>query len=288
MSKTTKQITKIKLNGEGLKGLEVSYMHPQEKGGMIWNNEHVEKRKHPIHEDLENEINVLRNFMLELCGYYTEGISVMEKDQLILDTKITEVVIGGAESFKISGEMRTLGDKFIKVATPEVESADGYAYFGAVMAVIARITEETHEYMAGKKKLDEEAFMMKFAKMKNDDVMIKEFDKMSNTEKRDKCRDILEKLGACVIINEELDIEDIDVQLEISEGAVGSNGPEDNLNESEVIPISTPIGQDNFVLAEGEVNPIATLEPIKVVEEQIPTQAIEIPIGAPVFKAPAF
>jgi len=273
MSKTTKQITKIKLNGEGLKGLEVSYMHPQEKGGMIWNNEHVEKRKHPIHEDLENEINVLRNFMLELCGYYTEGISVMEKDQLILDTKITELVIDGAESFKISGEMRTLGDKFIKVATPEVESADGYAYFGAVMAVIARITEETHEYMAGKKKLDEEAFMMKFAKMKNDDVMIKEFDKMSNTEKRDKCRDILEKLGACVIINEELDIEDINVQLDI----IGDHGGELD-KEAEVIPISTPAA----------VEPVFIPEPIKVVEEQIPTQAIEIPIGVPVFKAPAF
>ncbi len=204
----------------------------------------------------------------------------MEKDQLILDTKITEVVIGGSESFKISGEMRTLGDKFIKIATPEVESADGYAYFGAVMAVIARITEETHEYMAGKKKLDEEAFMMKFAKMKNDDVMIKEFDKMSNTEKRDKCRDILEKLGGVCLINEELDIEDINVQLEITE--------ETKEVEAEIIPISTPIGQANFVLAEGEVNPIATPEPIKVVQEQIPTEPVTIPIGAPVFKAPAF
>jgi hypothetical protein len=277
MSKTTKQITKIKLNGEGLKGLDVSYMHPQEKGGMIWNNEHVEKRKHPIHEDLENEINVLRNFMLELCGYYNENISVMEKDQLILDTKITEVVIGGAESFKISGELRTLGDKFIKVATPEVESADGYAYFGAVMAVIARITEETHEYMAGKKKLDEEAFMMKFAKMKNDDVTIKEFAKMSNTEKRDKCREILEKLGGVCLINEELDIEDINVQLEITEETKGV--------EAEIIPISTPMGE---IIPLSVPEPVFIPEPIKVVEEQIPTQSIEIPIGAPVFKAPAF
>lgn len=277
MSKTTKQITKIKLNGEGLKGLEVSYMHPQEKGGMIWNNEHVEKRKHPIHEDLENEINVLRNFMLELCGYYSESISVMEKDQLILDTKITEVVIGGAESFKISGEMRTLGDKFIKVATPEVESADGYAYFGAVMAVIARITEETHEYMAGKKKLDEEAFMMKFAKMKNDDVAVKEFSKMSNTEKRDKCREILEKLGGVCLINEALDIEDIDVQLEISTEEV-----KEVLDD--IIPMTTPMGEG--LLLDQPEPPLTSS--INVVEEQIPTQAIEIPIGAPVFKAPAF
>ncbi len=271
MSKTTKQITKIKINGDGLKGLDVSYMYPQEKGNMIWNNEHIEKRKHPIHEELEVEINMLRNFMLELCGYYNSGISVMDKDQLILDTKITEIVIGGSDSFKISGEMRTLGDKFIKVGTPEIESADGYEYFGAVMAIIAKVTEETHEYMAGKKKLDEAAFMMKFAKMKNDDVMVQEFSKMSNTEKRDKCRDILEKLGACVIINEELDIEDIDVQLEITE----------EVKEAEVIPISTPMGEVN-------IDDVYVPQPIKVVEEQIPTQAIEIPIGVPVFKAPAF
>ncbi len=55
--------------------------------------------------------------------------------------------------------------------------------------------------------------------------------------------------------------------------------------EAEIIPISTPMGE---IIPLSVPEPVFIPEPIKVVEEQIPTQSIEIPIGAPVFKAPAF
>jgi len=224
-----------------LKGLEVTYMHPQEKDNLIWNNEHIEKRKHPIHNDLENSINDLRNFMLELCGYYNETISVMHKDYLIEETKITELVINGSDSFKISGEMRTLGDKFIKISTPDVEVSDGYSHFDTVVKVITKIVEETHEYMAGKKKLDEAEFLKKFAKLKNDDVLIKEFKDMSNKEKRDKCTEILEKMGAVVLINDELEIDDVDVQLNIQEVEVEEVEPVTlEIKEELTIPLTPP------------------------------------------------
>lgn len=251
MIKTTKQITKIRLKDDGLKGLEVTYMYPQEKDNLIWNNEHIEKRKHPIHMGLENSINDLRNFLLELCGYYNETISVMHKDYLIEETKITEIAVNGATSFRISGEMRTLGDKFIKVSTPDVEVADGYEHFETVLKVITKVVEETHEYMAGKKKLDEAEFLKKFAKLKNDDVLIKEFKDMSNKEKRDKCTEILEKMGAVVLINDELEIDDVNVQienvqLEIVEPIVMDSNNEvvntvtDNNVEPLVIPVTPP------------------------------------------------
>ncbi|MEY2869388.1 MAG: hypothetical protein RIR01_1879 [Bacteroidota bacterium] len=251
MTKTVKQITKIRLKDDGLKGLEVTYMHPQEKDNLIWNNEHIEKRKHPIHNDLESSINDLRNFMLELCGYYNETISVMHKDYLIDETKITELVINGSDSFKISGEMRTLGDKFIKISTPDVEVSDGYSHFDTVVKVIAKIVEETHEYISGKKKLDEAEFLKKFAKLKNDDVLIKEFKDMSNKEKRDKCTEILEKMGAVVLINDELEIDDVDVQL--------------NIQEVEV----------------------EAIEPV-VLDVKEESEPLEIPLTPPAFKAPAF
>jgi hypothetical protein len=249
MTKTVKQITKIRLKDDGLKGLEVTYMYPQEKDNLIWNNEHIEKRKHPIHNELENAINDLRNFALELCGYYNETISVMHKDYLIEESKITEIVINGTTSFKISGEMRTLGDKFIKISTPDIEIADGYEHFETVLKVIDKIVEETHGYMAGKKKLDEAEFLKKFAKLKNDDVLIKEFKDMTNKEKRDKCTEILEKMGAVVLINEELEIEDVNVQI-----------------ENVQLEIIEPIVLDNK----------KELEPL------------EIPLTPPQFKSPAF
>ena len=121
MTKTTKQIKKIKLNDDGLKGVEVTYMYPQEKDNMIWNNEHVEKRKHPIHGELENSIADLINFLIELCGYYTANPDVNEKNLLISETTVLELQMT-PESFKLSGEMRVLGDKFIKVSTPEILS----------------------------------------------------------------------------------------------------------------------------------------------------------------------
>ena len=214
MSKTVKQITKIKLKDSGLKGLEVSYVYPQEKDNMIFANEHIEKRKHPIHGELENAVNDLRNFLLEVCNYFPDGLTVQDKDLLIEDTRVIEIGIGGADMFKISGDLRVIGDKFVKLGTPKVEAADGYEHFETVQNILKVIVAETHEYMAGKKKLDESAFLMKFAKKHDDVVLIKEFEGMSNKEKRDKCTEILEKMGGIVLMNEEMDISDVQIEVD--------------------------------------------------------------------------
>lgn len=234
MTKTTKQITKVKLNNDGLKGMEVTYLFPEEKDNMIWNNEYVSKRKHPIHGDLEAAILDLRNFMLEICGFYVGEPDKSQKDYLIEDTKIIEISTN-PNSFKISGELRVIGDKFIKISTPEVEVSDGYEHYEAVTSIIAKIVEETHEYMAGKKKMSENDFLAKFAKIKGDDVMIKELKHMSAKEKRDYYTKALEKMGAVVLIDEDSEITEEDAQLDIE-----SNIVEAEEVEAEIIPISTP------------------------------------------------
>jgi hypothetical protein len=133
-----------------------------------------------------------------------------------------------------------------------VEAADGYEHFETVLKVITTVVEETHEYMAGKKKLDEAEFLKKFAKLKNDDVLIKEFKDMSNKEKRDKCTEILEKMGAVVLINDELEIDDVNVQienvqLEIIEPVVLESTETLNVEEgSDVEPLNIPLTPTAF------------------------------------------
>lgn len=262
MNKTAKQIKKIKLKDDGLNGMEVTYMFPEEKDNMIWNNEYVAKRKHPIHGELEKAILDLRNFMLEICGYYIAKPEVTEKNYMIEESKIFEIQVT-PESFRLSGEMRAIGDKFIKVSTPEIEIADGYEHFETVTKILSKVIEETHEYMAGKKRMSEQDFLERYAKLKGDDSIVKELKHMSAKEKKDYYTKALEKMGAIVIIDDEAEISEEDAQLEISVSNVEV--------EEEIIPISTP----------------ASEEPVIVVKEEeiIPVQASFVP---QVPKMPAF
>ena len=258
MTKTVKQIKKIKLNDDGLKGVEVTYMHPQEKDNMIWNNEHKETRKHPIHGEMENAIADLRNFLLETYGYYNEGISVSEKNQLIEDTRVIEINLA-PDMFKLSGEIRLIGDKFGKIPGIEVEVGDGYAHYETVQKILAKVVEEAHEYMAGRKRMSESDFLEKWAKRKGDDVMIKELQHMSAKEKKDYYTSALEKMGAIVLMDETAEVSEEDAQMSITTVEV-----EEEV-EAEVIPISTPVM---------EIIPA-------VVEEIIPIQSAPIPQAAP-------
>jgi hypothetical protein len=62
------RIKKVTLRGSGFKGLEVVYLREEEKGGRMFMNEIVEKRKHPIHLGLETMFKDLRVFLLEITG----------------------------------------------------------------------------------------------------------------------------------------------------------------------------------------------------------------------------
>lgn len=271
MTKTVKQIKKIKLNDDGLKGVEVTYMHPQEKDNMIWNNEHKETRKHPIHGEMENAIADLRNFLLETYGYYNEGISVSEKNQLIEDTRVIEINLA-PDMFKLSGEIRLIGDKFGKIPGIEVEVGDGYAHYETVQKILAKVVEEAHEYMAGRKRMSESDFLEKWAKRKGDDVMIKELQHMSAKEKKDYYTSALEKMSAIVLWDETAEVSEEDAQMSIANVEV-----EDELEITEkdvvvikeelnnIVPISTPVM---------EIIPA-------VVEEIIPIQSAPIPQAAP-------
>lgn len=266
MSKTVKQITKIKLKDSGLKGLEVSYVHPEAKDNAIWSNEHVEKRKYPIHGELKKAINDLRNFMLEMCNYFPDGLSVQDKDLLIEDTRVIEIGIGGVDMFKITGDLRVIGDKFIKLGTPKVEAADGYEHFETVQNILKVIVTETKEYMEGKKKYDEGAFLLDFAKKKDDVVLIKEFESMSNKEKMNKCAEILEKLGACVLINEELEVNDIQLDVDFNTKEEESAPKEIEINSVKGTLTVTDVVEEPKVLV---LEPAAPKEEVKEMVKEI-------------------
>lgn len=267
MSKTVKQISKIKLKDSGLKGLEVTYTYPQEKDNYIWANEHIEKRKHPIHTDLGKAINDLRHFLLEGAGYFTHDLSKSEKDYLIEDCKVVEVQMNN-EMFKLSGVLRTVGDKDVKVTTPKIEMADGYENFEAVAAILRTVIAETMEYMAGKKKLDESAYLMQYAKQKNDEALIKDFASMSNKEIKDKCTEILEKMGGIVLINEELDVNEVKIDFTTSE---------EDIEEEATITGNVEVPKE----AIQEMN--KSLHHVQVVTEPKPELQIAQPIQLPHF-----
>ena len=271
MTKTVKQIKKIKLNDDGLKGVEVTYMHPQEKDNMIWNNEHKETRKHPIHGEMENAIADLRNFLLETYGYYNEGISVSEKNQLIEDTRVIEINLA-PDMFKLSGEIRLIGDKFGKIPGIEVEVGDGYAHYETVQKILAKVVEEAHEYMAGRKRMSESDFLEKWAKRKGDDVMIKELQHMSAKEKKDYYTSALEKMGAIVLMDETAEVSEEDAQMSIANVEVED---ELEITEKDVVVIKEEL--NNIVHIS---TPVMEIIPA-VVEEIIPIQSAPIPQAAP-------
>lgn len=291
MSKTVKQISKIKLKDGGFKGVEVTYTYPQEKDGLIWANEHIEKRKHPIHTDLKKAINDLRNFMLEVYNYIPDGLSVADKDYLIEDTRVIQIDICGTDSFKLSGDMRLIGDKVGKIPGIKVEAADGYAHFETVMNIIKVIKDETMEYMAGKKKLDEGQFMLDFAKKRGDEVLIKEFASMGTKEKMDKCREFLEQCGGIVLINEELDVNEIQTTVDFT--------PQTEVEEITVFIEPTTEQKEKIEQIRNEakkVDPVMNQVPLTPIEvfpvsletEMIPATQQSFVIPAPTMGLPVF
>jgi hypothetical protein len=228
------QIKKIKLNDGGFKGAEIMFLKPEEKKNKVFNNEITEKRKNPIHYDMEKPFKDLRYHLLLICGVINTSMEKTELDFTIADSEVVSIKFDD-ESFVITGTMKSaFGSKTFKIETPAMTGDDGYDYYDAVRGIIDQIVVETELYMNSKKEVSPEEMAVRYiAAGKDKDVSADVFEGMSMEEKKEYCKNLLEeKFGMFVMENEDLQLygaetveEANDKIIEIPLSAHGSDFP---------------------------------------------------------------
>lgn len=214
-------IKKITLVASGFKGATVTYLREEQKNGRPFINEIVEKRKHPIHLSLETMFKDLRFHLLEITGMLRGDEEKNEKDYIILESEVTGIEFDSA-SFTLIGEKRVFADKTIKLKTCKVEEEDGYEHFETVLKLIESIVEETKEYLAGTKKVDDVEVAMRFVQAGKHKTITEETLKGWSPEQlKQFATDLLENsFGSVVLHNDDMDVDqeklnaDVEAQLD--------------------------------------------------------------------------
>lgn len=211
-----KQIRKVTLSSEGLKGLIIEGTLETVKENRIAINGFKDTVKHPIHLDLEEKIRDLRLHALSIAGLITDSTPKSEKSSLIGGCNVLSFEMS-EDYFVIKVESRVFDTKYIKFSTPKVDSSDGYEYFDIVNQLLRDILIEVHAYMKGLKKITDEEITVRYIQQGKSNIDLDAFKEMSNEDKRDYMTAVLEKLGCIVITNEDMDVSTIDITEELLE-----------------------------------------------------------------------
>ncbi len=210
-----KQIRKVTLSSEGLKGLIIEGTLETVKENRMVMNGFKDTVKHPIHLLLEDKIKDLRFHALNIAGLIVDDTKKEEKLSLIGGCNVLSFEVG-SDSFVIKVESRVFDTKYIKFSTPKVDSSDGYEFFDEVNTLLSEILVEVHAYMKGLKKItDEEIAFMYIRHGKDKSVDADMFSAFTNEEKQEYCKRIIEELGGVVIINE--DVSEVELSEEVLE-----------------------------------------------------------------------
>jgi len=186
-------IASVKLVNGGLKGVVVTYSMTSEKDKRSFIDEHVSKKKAPIHEDLEVAFESLGEHLLDICGYTSK-----DKDNV----SVTGVTYND-KGFVITGKKKILdGDKTINLVTP-LTNGDDYSEYEAVCKVLDTIYSETEDYMSGAKVFSDAQLVMRFNAGK-EDFDVETFKGLSSEEQRDLATTILENMGHIVLLTDDV------------------------------------------------------------------------------------
>lgn len=252
------KVNKIKILDGGLKGLYIEFFKLEKKGARMYNNGYKPTLRYPVHLSLESRIKELRVFMLELCRVLHGDEDKMTKDFHIAESEVTEVVIGKEGEITLSGEIISCG-KRAYVTSPAIDGPDGYHNFDALKLVVKELLSEVDVYMEGTAKPSDEEVLIRWVERHNDKgIDIETIKGMSAEEQKETLTKLLEKAGACVMWNEE---------MQMDEEALSSGLKEisEKVNE-EVVPWNKPV------------------EEVKIVEEVSAEE--ELSTGAPEFELP--
>jgi hypothetical protein len=192
------KINSVKLVNSGLKGIEVKYALPNNKNNVSFIDEITQKKKAPIHEELEKTFGWLKGHLLDICGY---SLETREKD--IIDTEMVSITYN-SNGFILVGKKSILdSEKTINLVTPLISSPDEYNQFSKVLSILDGIYAETKAYMAGDKVFSEQQLVLKFNK-NNEEFDEQAFLNLPIEEQTNIAAKVLEGLGALVIMAPEI------------------------------------------------------------------------------------
>lgn len=221
-------IKKITIFDRGIRGMEVHYYEPEVKDGRPCVTSHKVKKPYPIHLGLERLIKDLRYHMLDICGAVHDDMDKAIKDMLITESYINSIDFDN-EYFRIKGESSAFEDKHIPRDTRKVDENDNYEHYASVRALIDTIVEETKEYMAGTKQVEDEEIIARYASVnhKEDEFSADKLASLSPEQLKDMASKIIERgyggviLWSGVEVDEALanqEIEEIKAEFDLSVG----------------------------------------------------------------------
>jgi hypothetical protein len=199
------KIAAVKLINGGLKGLEVKYETIKTQEGRSFITEHADVKKTPVHDGLVSKFRELRTYFGELLGYSKEQVeSLMANSSIIIHG-----IQSGQDDFLIKGQIEIshiAGTKYVAVNTPKITEDDDYSNFSKVMSIVDAIYKETAEFMEGKKQMEDKQIVMDFYSKKKgfDQEDLDELSSLDGEELKQKATEILENMGAIVLLQDEV------------------------------------------------------------------------------------
>lgn len=257
---------KVKLIENGFKGIEVEYHKIEKKGGRAYNNKTKDTLRFPVHLGLENKFKELRPFLLEICKVIHGDEDKSTKDFYIAETDMIGVEILD-DGFVLEGEGVVFGTKSVKYKTPKIDSSDNCPNFDAIQLIIKGLIEEVDVYMEGTAKPSDEEVLIRWVERHNDKgIDIETIKGMSAEEQKETLTKLLEKAGACVMWNDE---------MQMDEEALSSGLDEisEKVNE-EVVPWNKPVEEEEDVVD------------YHVLKSEAAEKEEELSTGAPEFELP--
>jgi hypothetical protein len=202
-------IKKISLTANGFKGAEISFLTQTFKNNRPFLNETIEKRKNPIHGDMEKLFKDLRIHLLDVCKINNNRLSEAEQKTVILETDISSIEFDN-DSFLLSGETEVFEGKTIKLKTCKVQESDGYEGYAEVRGIIDELKVEATAYLDGLKVVSDREMMLRWLEARKDHNMTREqFDEMSEEDQKKYMNKTLNaKFGAEIDTDEDVEEEE--------------------------------------------------------------------------------
>jgi hypothetical protein len=260
------KIKRVKLLDGGFRGAEIEYHKLEKKGGRLFNNKTKDTLRFPIHLGMENKFRELRPFWLEICKLLDGSEEKDIKDFKIAESETLSVEVLEDGGFVLVGESVVFSNKRVTYKTPKVYPDDNYHNYDAVMLIIKELIEEVKVYMEGTAKpSDEEVLIRWVERHENSGVDLDTIKGMSPEEQKKKLTELLEKAGAVVMWNEEMEVDEEvlsegleKMKNEIEEEVVVTEEKEEDVTFNPLIK-----GEEETSFTLPAVGDELTLEPIK-------------------------
>lgn len=207
---------KISLNSGGLKGAELHYTEPNERGVMELTKKFP---RNPIHLGLQKNFKDLRVHLLSICGLINSEMDNNIAAQHLVETTVDCIEIDG-NTIVLSGEKLATVDKSIKLKTYKLEEEDGYEFYPVVRELVDTICAETFEYMNGNKKVSEAEIvsMWAAAKHKEEEFTMEKLLELPADQLKKMALTVIEKgLGGMVMLPEDIEQDDAAVLESVEE-----------------------------------------------------------------------